>query len=100
MEVRYIGGRQQFFIQHEIQVNIWIRNSDGRDNRLYFLDRLFDVDVWRRFGRPAQNSTLPNLWVDVSREFVTANGINDVRLMVAACINAFLEEVKQKISIC
>lgn len=98
MEVRsFIGIRQEFWIQVAI---ICIGSSDGCDGvtRSYFHDQLFDVDVWRRFGMAARNINIPDLWVGV-RSLITANGIRDLRLMEAACIIAFLEEVKQNKSI-
>jgi hypothetical protein len=98
MEVRsFIGIRQEFWIQVAI---ICIGSSDGCDGvtRSYFHDQLFDVDVWRRFGMAARNINIPDLWVGV-RSLITANGIHDLRLTEAACINAFLEEVKQNKSI-
>lgn len=63
-------------------------------------DRLFDIDVWRSFGRAVRNSTLNTLTLRKPRRGGGVDSNHGERLVAAArCLDALFLEVKHNKSI-
>jgi hypothetical protein len=83
------------------QVLIEVNLHDDNDDYVFELrDRLFEIDVWRRFGRAAQSSSSLEI-------LLGEGGINGEHLAeelleleaAARCIDAFFEEAKHSKSV-